>query len=150
MKNIFIGLVLLVVGVVVAIGAFKEKQKVERLMASGQTTEGAIVEAEERSGRRGRKSYYIDVQYGSEPKSHRGNFNVTKEFYQAHVSTTEVTNPEVTVRFNPDNIAESIIEGGSVDQKFLVYVGPVLALVGLGILLFNIFRRKDAELITPA
>ncbi len=67
---------------------------------------------------------------------------VNNTYFNAHAAGDAITNPETTVRYNPAQPEEeSIIEGQGEDLSFMIYLGPVLALIGIGGLIYKFKKR---------
>lgn len=95
-------------GVFLLIFGCKEFFETRSLQSKGKTTTGEVTDAEERSGRRGRRKYYLSVNFRTEQAQQiNSRSRVSKAVYEqaAHSRKVNVTylptKPDVH-RFGPD------------------------------------------------
>lgn len=116
---------------------FKANRENDRLDAEGVTVVGEIVGGEE-SRRPGRgRSYKLEVTYSSEDDRVRNQkrFSVAKDVY-----AQAGTGGEVPVTFLPSDPDVARV-GERRDSAFGFVAGPVMVLVGAGILVYAVRRR---------
>lgn len=119
-----VAVVALVAGPVVAFLGFKEKQRIEKIEKSGVEVVGEPQGGEMRKGRRGAKTYKLQVKYpdtkgGSTTKE----FKVTRKFFESISSGDSITAETVPVKLLADQPDEAIIVGGSDDDRAMFPVG---------------------------
>lgn len=131
------GILLPIIGIFMMVVTFKAQRENERLDREGVTVVGEIVGGEESRGRRGRRSYKLDVTYSSEDRRvrHQKTLTVPKEVYEQAGVAGEVP---VTFLLSDPDVARA---GERRDSAIGFVVGPVLALVGAGMLAYFVRRR---------
>lgn len=143
MRTKLLWIILCIVGPILTYTGYQSKALNERLQTQGETVDGEIVGGEWKSGRRSGKTYSFDVAF--KPKTGttvNQRIKVGETYFKAHVVGDAISDPVTKVRYNPENPEECIIEGEGKDQGFLMYVGPVLGLVGLAGVV-SMFRKQS-------
>ncbi len=146
MRTIILFIVLSIAGPGMVFLGLDNKAKNERLNTEGKVAAGEIVGGEWKRGRKGGKTYSLDVAFKPEsgPVVNK-RMKVNSDFYKQHVSGDIISNPKTTVRYNPAKPEEEcIIEGQGEDLTWAIYIGPVLALIGLGGLVYKFKKRGVA------
>lgn len=131
------GILLLVIGVFLMVVTFRAQRENDRLDAEGVRVVGEIVGGEEARGRRGRKTYKLDVTYASEDGRVRNQKTMTvpKEVYEQTGVGGEI--PVTFILGEPD-VARV---GERRDSAFGYIGGPVMMLIG-GVMLAFFVRRR--------
>jgi hypothetical protein len=113
---------------------FKEKQKIENIEKNGVEVAGIPVSGNLKKGRRGAKTYTLQVEYlDSKGAPHSENFKVTGEFFESISTGDEITADTVPLKVLPDQPDQAIIVGGSDDDRFMFPVGiGAFVLGGIG------------------
>lgn len=136
-----IAVVALVAGPVVAFMGFKEKQRIEKIEKDGVEVAGVPMSGEMRKGRKGAKTYKIQVMYPhGKGAATTKEFKVTRGYYESITSGDTFTVETVPVKLLADQPEEAIIVGGSDDDRALFPVGiGAFVLGGVGTALM--FRK---------
>ena len=113
---------------------FKEKQKIENIEKNGVEVAGIPVSGNLKKGRRGAKTYTLQVEYlDSKGAPHSENFKVTGKFFESISTGDEITADTVPLKVLPDQPDQAIIVGGSDDDRFMFPVGiGAFVLGGIG------------------
>ncbi|WP_395749922.1 DUF3592 domain-containing protein [Prosthecobacter sp.] len=121
-------------GPFLAYNGHQEKERLARLEKDGITVEGLLGDGESRrSGKRSR-SYTFDAVFTPQGASTpvKKSYKVSSSFFSSHTNETTVTNPQIQVRYLPDNPHDSaVIVGGSTDDAALFPVGIGAFALGL-------------------
>lgn len=124
----------LIGGPAFAFVGFKEKQKIENIEKNGVEVAGIPMSGNLKKGRRGAKTYTLQVEYldgKGAPRS--GDFKVTREFFESISTGDEITAETVPMKVLPDQPEQAIIVGGSDDDRFMFPVGiGAFVLGGIG------------------
>jgi hypothetical protein len=130
-------------GPVIAYLGWEEQQTQGRLDKEGVTVPGLIEKGEERSGRKRRKTFSLEVTFTPKDQTQqRRRFTVGRSYFESHVDKASVTNPSCEVRYVPADPNLAIVVGGSSDGSAMFPVGVVAAVLGLLTSLYMfIFRR---------
>ena len=136
-RLVLAGILLPAVGIFMLFATFKGQRENDRLDADGMSVTGQVVGGEESRRRRGGRSYKLDVTYASPDGRVRNEkqFSVPKEIYEQSAVGGEVP---VTFLMADPGVARV---GERRDSAFGFIVGPILVLVGAGILAYLIRRR---------
>ena len=143
MRGIIALILLTILGPVLTYMGLQNKALNDRLARDGKTVTGTIVGGEWKQGRKGGKTYMFDVAFTPEGSSVLNKrMKVDSTFFNAHVSGDSITNPLTKVRYNPAMPEEeSFIEGQGEDLWAMIYVGPILALIGIGGMIYKFKKR---------
>lgn len=131
--KIKIGIVLLIVlGPFLAVMGYQSKAKHDRLVEKGKVVEGFITGGDWKRGRKGGKTYHFDVRYTPENQAViTKKFSVGRTYFDSKVSADTIVNPSAQVRYNQEDPNESELVGEEENQGFLLWVGPLVCLVGV-------------------
>jgi hypothetical protein len=143
MRGLITLIILTILGPILAYVGLDNKSLNDRLNNEGKTVAGEIVGGEWKKKRKGSKSYSLDVSFKPEsgPTVNK-RMKVDSTYFEAHVAGEEISDPQTTIRYNPAKPEEeSIIEGQGEDLWIMIYLGPVLALIGLGGLFYKFKKR---------
>jgi hypothetical protein len=152
MRGTILLIILTIAGPFLTFMGLDNKALNERLAKDGKTVPGIIEGGEWKKGRKGGKTYKFDVSFKPEngPAVNK-KMKVDSTYFNQHVSGDAISNPLTTVRYNPAKPEEeSVIEGQGEDLSLMIYIGPVLALIGLGGLFYKFKSRKAAQASAPA
>ena len=126
-----VAIIALVAGPCLAFVGFKEKQRIEKIEKNGVEVAGVPMSGEMRKGRRGAKSYKLQVIYPDTKGGSKTNqFKVTRAFYESISSGEEITVETVPLKLLADQPDEAIIVGGSDDDRLMFPVGIGAFLLG--------------------
>ena len=129
-------------GPFLAFVGYQEKQRLALLEKEGVTVPG-VIEGGESQKRRRSKTYKFDVIFrGPNGSPITQSFKVTSSFFKAHASDSAVTAPVVEVRYQPSNMSNSIIVGGSDDDTAMFPAGLAAFAVGAVTLGVMLTRKK--------
>jgi hypothetical protein len=139
MKAIFFAIVAIIGGIGCYVSGANDKKTLAKYAEEGVAAEGIVMSGEsKRSGRRSR-SYNLDVSYKSkEGANFRKNIKVSSSFYKSIGSDGVVTKPIVPVVYLRSNPGDAIIKDGSPFNPELQWIGPLVALAGIGYLGYRI------------
>ncbi len=140
---IILGIVLLAIGGLFFYTGISEKMRLARLESEGVSTPGKIVEAHVRSGQKGRKTYYLSVDWDAGTERKNGDsFSVTRLFYNSRIGNGgSISDSSVTVRYVPSDPDSAIIVGGRPEMEGIRWVGLILMIIGGLIITVRILRR---------
>ena len=129
------------VGVVLLVTGFNEFRQSKKLQAEGTQVSGTVTETDVQRGRRGRRSYYLTVNFKTEAgESYEALKSVSRSLFdEASEAKT------VSVVYLPSD--PTVVTFGKADTKFGGLIGGVVALVVGGAIVFG--KSKDDE-GTPA
>lgn len=117
-------IIALVVGPCLAFVGFKEKQRVEKIEKNGVEVAGVPMGGEMRKGRKGAKTYKLQVIYpDSKGGSKNKEFKVTREFFESISTGDQITAETVPVKLLAEQPDEAIIVNGSDDDRLMFPVG---------------------------
>ncbi len=127
----------ILVGVVLLVMGFKEFRESKKLQAEGKQVSGTVTDTDVKSGRRGRQSYYLTVEFKTEAgETYEARKSVAKSlFKEASEAGT------VAVVYLPSD--PKVLTFGKADTKFGGLIGGVVALVVGGAIFFG--KSKDDE-----
>lgn len=138
-----IAVIAVVVGPILAVTGYRDKERLAKLEKDGVTVDG-IIEGGEWSKKRRSSNYQFDVSYnptGGTPVKQV--FKVTSSFYAAHTKDNLITDETVKVRYLPDEMQDSaILVGGSTDETALFGVGIGAFVLGLLTSIFMFFIKR--------
>jgi hypothetical protein len=124
-----------VAGIAGIVYGYTEQARVSEFDKDGVSVIGEIMQGEERSGRRGRRSYTFEITYQVEGRSYTNQFSVTGDYFKQHVRGDEIgPNSAVELKYLPRDPNQAIVVGGSTDGVWALWAG----LAGAGIGLFGI------------
>ena len=137
-------IIALVVGPCLAFVGFKEKQRIEKIEKNGVEVAGVPMSGEMRKGRKGAKTYKLQVIYpDTKGGSKNKEFKVTGDFYESISSGDQITADTVKVKVLADQPDEAIIVGGSDDDRIMFPIGlGAFVLGGIGTVV--LFRKPAA------
>jgi len=139
-----VAIVALVAGPCLAFLGFKEKQRIGKIEKDGMEVAGVPTGGEMRKGRKGGKTYKLNVMYpDSKGAPQSKEFKVTRKFFESISSGDMITADTVPVKMLADQPDEAIIVGGSDDDRAMFPVGIgafVLGGVGTAVM----FRKGRA------
>lgn len=141
-----IALLGILAGPVLAYIGWKEKAQLARIQSEGVTVPGIIEGGETRRGRRGSKSYKMDVSYQPQGGGNKiqKKFTVKSDYVTTHVANDEITNDKAEVRYLPSDPSQAIIVGGSTNSTAMLPIGGAWAAIGLLTGATVAFRKKTA------
>jgi hypothetical protein len=124
----------LIGGPAFAFMGFKEKQKIENIEKNGVEVAGIPVSGNLKKGRRGAKTYTLNVEYLDSKGAPRSkDFKVTGDFFESISTGDEITADTVPLKVLPDQPDQAIIIGGSDDDRLMFPVGiGAFVLGGIG------------------
>jgi hypothetical protein len=125
---------------------FKEKQRIGKIEKDGVEVVGVPTGGEMRKGRKGGKTYKVNVAYlipGDKGTPQSKEFKVTREFFESISSGDQITADTVKVKVLADQPDEAIIVGGSDDDRIMFPIGlGAFVLGGIGTVV--LFRKPAA------
>lgn len=141
----FIALLGIVIGPILAFMGWKEKGRLERIGAEGKTVQASIDGGSMRRGRRGSKTYSMDVTFTPEGGApiHQ-TFKVKKAYVDQHITNSAISDPTAEVRYLPSDPKQAIVVGGSDDDTAMLPVGAIWAVIGLVVGAMSVIRRSAA------
>lgn len=136
-RPILAGVVFLGVGIFMVVATLKARRENNRLDAEGVTVVGQVVGGDEVRRRRGGRNYKLEVAYSSPDGAVRRQktLPVSKEMFEQAGGGGEVP---VTFLLSDPDVARV---GARRDSAFGFVAGPVMALVGAGMLVAGVRRR---------
>ncbi|MCW1921397.1 hypothetical protein OKA05_02465 [Luteolibacter arcticus] len=117
-----VAIVALVAGPIVAFMGFKEKLRIDKIEKNGVEVAGIPTGGEMRKGRKGAKTYKINVVYPVGGKNTK-EFKVTRSYFETISSGDALTVDTVPVKYLADQPDEAIIVGGSDDDRAMLPFG---------------------------
>lgn len=121
-----------VVGVLLLVFGFKEYSTSKKLQKEGKQTVGVVTDADERRGRKGRRSYYLTVLYKTEAQStFEQNKRVSRSVYSDAAKAGSV---QVTYLPSDPNVCEF---GPKVGTQFGMLLFGLVALAFSGFTAFG-------------
>lgn len=123
---------LIILGPILAVTGYQSKAKHDRLMEKGKVATGMIEGGDWKRGRKGGKTYHFNVVYkpeGAAPVTKK--FSVGRDYFESKVSADTIVDPIAQVRYNPENPDESELVGEEENSGFLLWVGPIVCLIGI-------------------
>lgn len=97
----------------------------------GVVVEGSVVDATTRS-RRGRRKYYLGVQYQTDAATLSANLRVSEQIYDAHARAAQDAQARrIAVRYLPEDVSEVRVVGYDEDWRVPIGVGAALVLLGV-------------------
>ena len=141
-KRVLIIIALLVIGLAMLGFGVREYGRSARLDKEGVKAEGQVLDGREKRGRRGGKSYSVDVAYG--PGGARPNnektFSVSKEQY-AQAERTGV----IAIEYLPADPDVARVVGRSSANWLLIAIGAIMTLVAVGMTAFALRSRSSGS-----
>jgi len=134
-KRMIIGCLCLLGGVALGVFGLKTRMIAQRLDAEGIVVPGQVVDRTLTRGRRGSKSYHVVVEYYPKGKP-LGEYLTHTFSVSARTFESTQAQPSVSVRYLPSDPTVSAIEGERDDGMFGLVGGPILVVVGLGVVGF--------------
>jgi hypothetical protein len=130
----------------------KQQKIQERLKAEGIEVPGIITEGETSKRRKRSRKYNFTVEYQKQGEANGAKiskqFSVGSSFFNAHVSGEVISDPMVTVVYNPANPDENVLKGDETDHGLMKNLGIGATILGLlGCIYF--FRPKKKTADTP-
>lgn len=142
-----IAVIALLAGPIMAFMGYQDQQRLAALEKDGVTVPGFIEGGEWKRGKKGSKSYSFDVSYTPQSGApQKQSFKINSDFFKAHATEQEVTDPNCQVRYLASDPKNAIVIGGSTDITALFGVGigaAVIGLLGCGYLFF-MYKPADA------
>ena len=127
----------ILVGVVLLVMGFKEFRQSKKLQAEGRQVSGAVTDTDVQRGRKGRRSYYLTVNFQTEAgETYEARKSVSRSLFDEASEARTV--PVVYLPSNP-----TVLTFGKADTKFGGLIGGVVALVVGGAILLG--KSKDDE-----
>jgi hypothetical protein len=131
----------ILVGVVLLVMGFKEFRQSKKLQAEGKQVSGVVTETDVQRGRKGRRSYYLTVEFKTEAgDAYEARKSVSRSLFDEASEARTV--PVVYLPSDPQ-----VLTFGKADTKFGGLIGGVVALAVGGAIFFG--KSKDDE-ATPA
>jgi len=129
------------VGVVLLVTGFNEFRQSKKLQAEGTQVSGIVTETDVQRGRRGRRSYYLTVDFKTEAgESYKARKNVSRTLFdEASEAKT------VSVVYLPAD--PKVVAFGKADTEF---AGMIVGVVALGLAGVIGFARSKGNETTPA
>ena len=129
------------VGVVLLVVGFKEFRQSKKLQAEGKGVTGAVTDTDVQRGRRGRRTYYLTVNFKTEAgDTYEKRKSVSRSLFDDASEARTV--PVVYLPSDP-----AVVALGKADTEFGGMIAGVVALVLGGVIGFG--KSKDDE-ATPA
>ena len=129
------------VGVVLLVTGFKEFRQSKKLQAEGKQVSGAVTDTDIQKGRKGRRSYYLTVNFNTEAgETYEARKSVSRSLFEEASEARTV--PVVYLPSDP-----KVVTFGKADTEFGGMIVGVVALVLGGVIGFA--KSKDDE-ATPA
>ena len=123
----------------------QEKKRLTELNKAGVTVPGEILGGRARTGQRRSSSYSFEVAFTSkEGQAITRKFEVRSDFFKAHSTQGSVRDAAVQVRYNPANVDEAILVGGSTDGTHFYDLGIGVGITGIIVLIVCFMLRKRA------
>lgn len=121
---LFFGPVLMLVGC-------NERSNVAMLQAEGVDTTGIVMEGTESRGRRGRRSYSLEVSYQSETgQSHTKSFSVSQSEFAAHCNSSTIYNPKIAIRYARSDPSIARLAAQSDNSSVTITIGMIMFIIG--------------------
>jgi hypothetical protein len=124
-----------IVGIVLLVFGVKEYFQVKALKSNGKSVVAEVTEAEERSGRRGRKKYYLTVNY----KTEAGQTITSEESVSRSIYDEGTGSRKVNVTYLPDK--PDVCRIGEVSTN---WIGLGLGVLMVGFSVVSAFSRSEA------
>lgn len=125
-------IILAIGGPILSWAGCRTKGKYDQLAAEGVTVKGIIMSGEMRSGRKGRRSYSLEVAFTTENGTPiTESYSVGSALFNQHCQGNQIVNDEVQIRYarsNPDN---SLIVGTESNPDLMIYGGLIGCVVGI-------------------
>jgi len=139
MKAILFAVLAIIAGIGCYISGASDKKTLAKYAEEGVTVDGTVLSGEsKRSGRRSR-SYNLEVNYSTkEGLSQTKSIKVSSSFYKSIGSDGVVTQPSVKVVYLRSSPGDAIIKDGTPFSPELQWIGPIIALAGIGYLGYRI------------
>lgn len=141
MRLILLAIVGIIAGPFLAYEGYTDRVLHKQLDKEGVEVSGVPTEGHS-SGRRRSRTYKLTVTYpvkGGSPMSKE--FKVTKSYYASMGSEGAITVDKVPVKYLPSDPGKALIPGGSTDEQFLLWLGPIVCLGGIAFLVYGIMKR---------
>jgi len=137
-KAILFSVVVLAVGIFMTFAGVKEYKNSKRIQKEGKQIIGKVTDSEERRGRRGRRSYYLTVQF--QPAQQQPVEQELKVSYDVYSKATSTGT--VVVHYLPSDPSICAF-GAKAETKFGTTVWGVIALVVSLVLFKGAFESGD-------
>ena len=131
MRGAIFLLFLVIGGPFIAWSGYSHRQLRSRLATEGTTVDATVVSGEERSGRRGSRSYEITVTYQAGSRSLQKEMSVNGTFFQSISSGDSMTVDTVKLTYLNSDPDQAIIVGGTNDTSVNLWIGGVMTVIGL-------------------
>ena len=140
MKKFAVAGATVLVGVVLLVTGFNEFRQSKKLQAEGKQVSGVVTDTDVQRGRRGRRSYYLTVNFKTEAgETHEARKRVSRSLFdEASEAKT------VAVVYLPSD--PTVVTFGKADTEFGGLIAGVVALVVGGVI--GLGKSNDDE--TPA
>ena len=134
-----------VAGIAGIIYGYTEQARVSEFDKDGVSVMGEIWSGEERSGRRGSRSYTFEIAYKVSGRPYSNKFSVNSKFFKEHVVGDEIgPNSEVELKYLPRDPNLAIVVGGSTDGIWALWAGLAAAGIGLfGIVGLTVWKNLN-------
>jgi isopenicillin N synthase-like dioxygenase len=128
---------------------FKQKQAHDRLQSEGQEVLGQIIRVEEKSGRRGRRTYWATVEYvDARQQKFSNTFQISKELHDLSLlGRVRFDDPEpdrsIALVYWPNDPNISQLRGQESKHNRQLGSGALLALLAVGLLFQPMISRAN-------
>ena len=149
LKSAILPPALIVIGGIIAFGAYTDGKNFKAIADHGKTAEATVdsVSWKEKSSGRNEKGFKIDVHFETEKKEPvKATLSVSKSEGQRFRDDDNANT--VQVKYLPESPSTVILAGATDESGFMMIVGGIMAVVGVGIFVFR--RRKKAAEATVA
>ena len=124
-------ILLMVGGPIATVFGLTQQSNMKQLASEGVEVTGQVIEGVEKSGRRGRRSYSLDVSF----RTDKGfpvtkSFSVSKTIFSRHCNSEFITNPNIPIRYASSNPENCVIVGNEGDPIVLTVLGGLAFLAG--------------------
>jgi hypothetical protein len=134
----------ILVGVVLLVMGFKEFRQSKKLQAEGKQVSGVVTETDVQRGRKGRRTYYLKVNFQTEAgDTYEARNSVSRSLFDE--ASEAKTVPVVYLPSDP-----TVLTLGKADTKFGGLIGGVIALVVGGAILFGKSKDDETAPVSPA
>jgi hypothetical protein len=144
MRLIIIAIIGIIAGPFLAYEGYTDRALHQQLDKEGVEVSGVPTEGHS-SGRRRSRTYKLSVVYPVKGgSSMTKEFKVTSSYFASMGSEGAITVDKVPVKYLPSDPTKAIIPGGSTDEQFLLWLGPIICLGGVAFLIYAIMKRKQS------
>ncbi len=131
MRGAIFLLFLVIGGPFIAWSGYSHRQLKSRMATDGTTVDAIVESGEEKSGRRGSRSYRVTVSYQAAGRSIQKEMPVNGTFFKSISSGDSMTVDTVKLTYLNSDPDQAIIVGGTNDTSANLWIGGVMTVIGL-------------------